>query len=253
MKKRLTLVLLLGAVLAGCSKEAVPPVTTEPPGSITQATTVPVKTTAPTIPETEPATTEATTTTVTTAPIPTLPVPTVPTTQSTEEATICGHDYQPGDKMIATCEQAGVQNTVCRKCGDRQQQILPPLGHYFESATCTAAARCSRCGAAQGSPLGHQYQTGRCILCGVQDPEIRVIPSRSWMSRTLPWTGSVSHCISEMISRNLPVLRSAAEERSPLPLKTIQVITGCSYPPFRRDTRPRGKVIHTALTMVPLY
>lgn len=40
------------------------------------------------------------------------------------------------------------------------------LGHDFSAKSCTAPATCKRCGATNGSALGHSYAGGKCKRCG---------------------------------------------------------------------------------------
>ncbi len=42
--------------------------------------------------------------------------------------------------------------------------------HQYSAPTCTTPAFCSKCGEIVGTPLGHQYLMGTCVLCGTADP-----------------------------------------------------------------------------------
>ncbi len=61
------------------------------------------------------------------------------------------------DDREAACEESGLTTSVCKKCGGKQQQVIPPLGHKFgrwtvevkatENAAGLEKQVCGRCGA----------------------------------------------------------------------------------------------------------
>lgn len=190
--------LLLAALIYGCGRPELPPVESpvpatydEVPPTETEETQVPVESTLPEVPTdpqiqatfpTQVPTTEATS--IPTEPV-TLPLPTEPT----QGITLCGHDYQPEFYQAPTCLQAGYQNYRCQKCGDVQQQLSPPLGHCYGSATCIAPKSCNRCGMTEGTALGHHYSEGFCSRCGEKDPSIRTITIQVKDSKNAPVDG----------------------------------------------------------------
>ena len=78
---------------------------------------------------------------------------------SSTVATTHIHDFMPANcKKPQTCS-----------CGETAGE---PLGHHFESATCTSSEKCTRCPAINGKPLGHDYSDATydapktCKNCG---------------------------------------------------------------------------------------
>ena len=71
------------------------------------------------------------------------------TTSLSNCCTCQGHSYS-----AATCTTAA----KCSRCGATSS----PLGHSLSTATCTSASKCSRCGVTSGSPLGHSYSSATC-------------------------------------------------------------------------------------------
>jgi hypothetical protein len=57
--------------------------------------------------------------------------------------------------------------------------VTPPAGgctHEGGTATCTAQAVCTKCGAAYGSVAAHSYVDGACTTCGAADPSGLPVP-----------------------------------------------------------------------------
>ncbi len=44
--------------------------------------------------------------------------------------------------------------------------------HSWSEASCDAGKKCTKCGATEGSPLGHSYAGGTCIFCAKADPSV---------------------------------------------------------------------------------
>lgn len=73
----------------------------------------------------------------------------------------------------ATCTSGGSYDSVvcCATCGEevsRTKITISALGHSWKDATCTSPKTCTRCGATQGSALGHTDSNGDgyCDRCG---------------------------------------------------------------------------------------
>lgn len=43
--------------------------------------------------------------------------------------------------------------------------------HIWAEATCDTPKTCTVCGVTDGKPLGHQFEAGRCSVCGTADPD----------------------------------------------------------------------------------
>lgn len=187
-RNKLLACLLLAALLCGCGKQgttepptfeetqpsATQPLTPDEPEPSEASPTVSITTTEPTI-ETQPVTD------------PTAPLLTAPDT--TQGATVCGHDYQQTYYLPPTCEQSGSVSFRCSKCGNLQQQLSLPLGHSYADATCTEARTCTICGSTDGYPLGHQYSNGICSRCNMKDPGTRTITIHVKDSKDIPVDG----------------------------------------------------------------
>lgn len=63
--------------------------------------------------------------------------------------------------------------SVCRICG--KTGTAAPLGHHWQTATCTTPDTCTRCGVTSGEALGHAWQAATCETakfcsnCGQED------------------------------------------------------------------------------------
>ena len=75
----------------------------------------------------------------------------------------------------ATCTSGGSYDSVvyCATCPEeisRTKITTSALGHSWRDATCTSPKTCIRCGATQGSALGHTDSNGDgyCDRCGIQ-------------------------------------------------------------------------------------
>lgn len=79
----------------------------------------------------------------------------------------CSHKHKFEE---ATCTEP----KTCSKCGATDGE---PLGHDWEEATCTKSKTCSRCGATEGEALGHIWidatctEAKTCSICGATDGE----------------------------------------------------------------------------------
>ena len=67
------------------------------------------------------------------------------------------HSYNSKVTTEATCTSNGTITYTC-SCGDSYTESTPALGHNWSNADCTHCKTCSRCGATEGSALGHDYQ-----------------------------------------------------------------------------------------------
>lgn len=77
-----------------------------------------------------------------------------------------GHNYsQTIKKEDATCEEDGLIVKKCA-CGKTKEEVIHKLGHSYTSPTCTESGKCSRCGKAGQSALGHMTNYAVCPACG---------------------------------------------------------------------------------------
>lgn len=54
-----------------------------------------------------------------------------------------------------TCTTAGRCTYRCTICNTTKFEVIPATGHNWKAATCTTPKTCSKCGATEGSALGH--------------------------------------------------------------------------------------------------
>ena len=78
----------------------------------------------------------------------------------------------PGQSIYYTCPCGKWfgDSTANVEIIDRDSVIIPPLGHNWNEATCTAPKTCAACGATEGDALGHSWNDATCIApktCGV--------------------------------------------------------------------------------------
>lgn len=67
------------------------------------------------------------------------------------------HDWEESD-VAATCLAAGYHTRTCKTCKTTERSdYVAALGHDFSEATCTEAAKCSRCKEVGAPALGHEY------------------------------------------------------------------------------------------------
>ena len=100
----------------------------------------------------------------------------------------------------ATCVVKGYTgDTVCKGCGKTLEKgkDISALGHSWNSATCTSAKKCSRCGVTDGAALGHNYKAATCTepktctRCG----DISGNPlGHSWKAATCTTAKKCSRC-----------------------------------------------------------
>ena len=96
-------------------------------------------------------------------------------------ATSCEHTYEIDEENSkpATCTEKGLQIEICSKCNDVRETEPPALGHVevhtiISEATCQAAGsktitceNCSELNETVELPLlPHDYQGGKCSVCG---------------------------------------------------------------------------------------
>lgn len=95
----------------------------------------------------------------------------------------CEHSWGEWSvKTEATCEEAGVRERVCEKCGEAETEAIEATGHSFGTAVLDNNASCVSMGtktapclnegctgtkveALPGNPLGHIYKNGVCTVC----------------------------------------------------------------------------------------
>lgn len=70
--------------------------------------------------------------------------------------------------------------TVIERVPTPETEVITqaPHVHSFSDATCTKAKTCD-CGATEGTAKGHNYVNGKCLSCGVSDP--------NYVSETMVW------------------------------------------------------------------
>jgi len=92
----------------------------------------------------------------------------------------------------ATCTAKGIKERTC-SCGAKETQSITALGHTGGKATCTAKAKCTRCGKSYGSLASHKEvidkrveptktetgltQGSHCSVCGKVIVEQKTIPA----------------------------------------------------------------------------
>lgn len=120
------------------------------------------------------------------------------------------HHMTPVAANPATCTEDGNKAYyVCSGCSkwfedatgnveitDHSSVVLGHLGHDWADATCTAPKTCSRCGATEGTPLGHNFAVSwssdasghwhACSRCDAKDGEATHTPDREAATETDP-------------------------------------------------------------------
>lgn len=77
----------------------------------------------------------------------------------------CSHTCTWRITKSATCTTAGSKSYQCTKCNAvTKTATISPKGHAPTAATCTAAGKCSRCGAVTSNALGHTYSAATCTI-----------------------------------------------------------------------------------------
>lgn len=71
-----------------------------------------------------------------------------------------------GEKAVVKGFKAG-QTTITATVGSTQLKCNVTVSHNFKPATCTSPQTCTVCGATRGTKLGHNYESDRCIRCGL--------------------------------------------------------------------------------------
>ena len=126
---------------------------------------------------------------------------------TTHTCTVCGYSYSDNqvppkghtDELISSvapsCTIAGTGQYRCSVCGYRYTKEIPPTGHSYDKIVtepaCTKAGYtiyvCA-CGdtyvGSSTAALGHQYENGSCIRCGVTNANV-TIPTLTLKSPSL--------------------------------------------------------------------
>ena len=69
-----------------------------------------------------------------------------------------GHSWSTVTNKAATCTEEGSATTTCSGCNESTTEKLSPLGHDYETATCTESGACRRTDCDAVAPaLGHLY------------------------------------------------------------------------------------------------
>lgn len=76
------------------------------------------------------------------------------------------HEYKVSSAKEETCESQGINNYVCKQCGDKYTEYINAVGHSWNPATCTNAKTCVHCGKTEGKALGHKFDGWFCTQCG---------------------------------------------------------------------------------------
>ena len=92
-------------------------------------------------------------------------------------------ENQSSDETTATTSPATEETTV-----PTTESTTPPTGdpaptqcsHTYKAATCTAPKTCSKCGATEGSALGHNYIEGVCTRCSQQQENYHALNTGGW-------------------------------------------------------------------------
>ena len=102
---------------------------------------------------------------------------------------------------------------VCT-CGAKEGKAT---GHKWKDATCSEPKTCTVCGATSGLTAGHSFSSGKCALCGKNDPD--------YVKVTMVWIptkgGTKYHSHSGCSNMDNPeqVTKSQAESRGFTPCK----------------------------------
>lgn len=91
-----------------------------------------------------------------------------------------GHSYSTAE-VAPSCISEGYTLYACSACHEEySDHIVPPLGHNWQEATCTAPKTCRNCSATEGSSLPHLYSTDwddSCEVCShIRKPEVTLSP-----------------------------------------------------------------------------
>lgn len=105
--------------------------------------------------------------------------------EETDNISATGHSYSESLVQKVSCTRNGITKYTCLKCGDYYDENITASGHNWNSATCTVAKKCSRCGITEGSALGHNKgSNGKCTRCGekmtIDMKEVISAPEDTW-------------------------------------------------------------------------
>ncbi len=77
-----------------------------------------------------------------------------------------GHKYGAWEIVTAaTCTKDGESKRNCLNC-EKVETRVDHAAHIWESASCTQAEHCTRCGRTGAKAMGHSYYNGECTRCG---------------------------------------------------------------------------------------
>lgn len=138
--------------------------------------------------------------------------------------------------QAATCTEEGSRSHTCTSCGTSASEVIPALGHDYQSAvtvpTCTEQGytthTCSRCGASyrdsETAALGHDWgqwevtkpatetedgsQTRTCQRCGVTETET----ISQWPKQELEWPYNIGETVT--YTYGAPAFRAEATNNS---------------------------------------
>lgn len=78
------------------------------------------------------------------------------------------HSYTSKITKAATCTEKGTKTFTC-ECGNSFTEEIAALGHTGGTATCTSPKTCSRCNTDYETALGHDFSSGICTRCGLNE------------------------------------------------------------------------------------
>ncbi|MBR5818096.1 MAG: hypothetical protein IKY62_05570, partial [Clostridia bacterium] len=70
----------------------------------------------------------------------------------------------------ADCTTDGSKTVTCTSCGETKVETVSATGHAGGEPSCTALAKCGTCGEEYGKLLPHNFEDGRCDVCGAEMP-----------------------------------------------------------------------------------
>lgn len=76
------------------------------------------------------------------------------------------HDLADPVRTEPTCAAEGKEVATCNDCGKEEVTLIEKLPHDLEPATCESGEKCKNCGEEVSEPLGHEYESNVCTVCG---------------------------------------------------------------------------------------
>lgn len=103
------------------------------------------------------------------------------TEESVEQTTVHEHTYTEAVTKEAACEEDGEKTFTCA-CGDSYTEAIAKLEHKYTEATCSAPKTCSVCGKTDGEAKDHDYEGGKCTVCGKKQKNYKKLDEGHWIA-----------------------------------------------------------------------